>query len=89
MSALYDKKKCPLCGGTVALKRKGVALRSTGFYQGPDTTASWECIACGTEFDAGFNYTSGGIAEIHDRKAYAERYTEGVHVAGEAWPKIW
>lgn len=23
MSALYDKKKCPLCGGTVALKKKG------------------------------------------------------------------
>lgn len=34
MSALYDKKKCPLCGGMVILKRKGAALRSAGFYQG-------------------------------------------------------
>lgn len=64
MSALYDKKKCPLCGGMVILKRKGVALRSAGFYQGPDTSASWECIVCRTEFDADFNYTSTGSVPI-------------------------
>lgn len=89
MSALYDKKKCPLCGGTVILKRKGVALRSAGFYQGPDTTASWECTVCNTEFDASFAFSSGGIAEVHDHEANVKRYTEGVHIAGEAWPKLW
>lgn len=90
MPALYDKKKCPLCGGMVILKRKGVALRSAGFYQGPDTTASWECTACGTEFDADFNYISAGNIEARNREAYIERHTEGVPIAGEVWPtKIW
>lgn len=89
MSALYDKKKCPLCGGMVILKRKGAALRSAGFYQGPDTTASWEGITCGTEFDADFNYTSAGNIEARNREAYIERHTEGVPIAGEVWPKIW
>ena len=83
------QKKCPLCGGMVILKRKGAALRSAGFYQGPDTTASWECITCGTEFDADFNYTSAGNIEARNREAYIERHTEGVPIAGEVWPKIW
>lgn len=43
MSALYDKKKCPLCGG---------------------------------------------IAKVHDREVYAERYTESVHIAEKACPKL-
>lgn len=68
---------------------KGAALRSAGFYQGPDTTASWECITCGTEFDADFNYTSAGNIEARNREAYIERHTEGVPIAGEVWPKIW
>lgn len=85
MSALYDKKKCPLCGGMVILKRKGVALRSAGFYQGPDTTASWECIVCGTEFDADFNYTSDGSIEARNREAYIERRAKDVPIAGEAY----
>lgn len=85
MSALYDKKKCPLCGGTVILKRKGVPLRSAGFYQGPDTTASWECIVCRTEFDADFNYNSTGSVEARNREVYVERHTEGVPIAGEVY----
>lgn len=82
-------KKKSVCGGMVILKRKGAALRSAGFYQGPDTTASWECITCGTEFDADFNYTSAGNIEARNREAYIERHTEGVPIAGEVWPKIW
>ena len=89
MSTLYDKKKCPLCGGMVILKRKGAALRSAGFYQGPDTTVSWECITCGTEFDSDFNYTSAGNIEARNREAYIERHTEGVPIAREVRPKIW
>ena len=67
------------------LKRKGVALRSAGFYQGPDTTASWECIVCRTEFDADFNYNSTGSVEARNREVYVERHTEGVPIAGEVY----
>ena len=89
MSALYDKKKCPLCGGTVVLKKTDAVIKAVGLRSKIYRTASWECSVCKTEFDADFNSIPGRRPEVHSSEVRAERYTEGVHIAVEAWPKIW
>ena len=85
---LRDKRKCPLCGGTVI--NTGVDIFGGDVdAAGLRTDAEWICTNCKTEFDAEFDFSIDGIKKIHNLKAtFFDRRNNGVNVLGETSNRI-
>lgn len=81
MYNLRDKRKCPICGGTVILK-SGV-IRPNDKDSGRNVETEWECTVCKTKFGADIMVGKDGTMEAQDR--YIEKkIMEEIRPMGEA-----
>lgn len=79
MNELLNKKKCPLCGGTI-LKNPQLCPFAIDSYD-----VEWTCINCGAKYTADVKFVSGKPVVINSRSVVLDEYFSGRNVLGEIY----